>query len=121
MLYDTIMEIKQRLTNLKFGKDEIKEESHDNDVKSSNVVSIVFRSLILDLLAFTMILPLLPALLDYYKEIDDKKGLYTWILKRIQNIQIYLNAPDKFSTVLFGGKNIFQVYTDFIYYLYDFI
>ncbi|KAK0161499.1 hypothetical protein PV327_009962 [Microctonus hyperodae] len=97
------MEIKQRLTNLKFEKDEVKEENSDNDIKSSNVVSIVFRSLILDLLAFTMILPLLPALLDYYKEIDDKKGLYTWILNRIQNIQVYLNAPDKFSTVLFGG------------------
>lgn len=31
---------------------------------------IVFISLLLDLLAFTMILPLLPALLDYYADHD---------------------------------------------------
>nr|XP_012146904.1 PREDICTED: major facilitator superfamily domain-containing protein 10 isoform X2 [Megachile rotundata] len=39
-----------------------------------NTVQVVFISLLLDLLAFTMILPLLPALLDYYKEIENDQS-----------------------------------------------
>lgn len=68
-----------------------------------NTVSVVFVSLLLDLLAFTMILPLLPALLDHYKEIENGQGLYSAILSRVKSIQIFFDAPDKVSTVLFGG------------------
>ncbi|XP_076242393.1 major facilitator superfamily domain-containing protein rtet isoform X2 [Calliopsis andreniformis] len=39
-----------------------------------NTVKVVFISLLLDLLAFTIILPLFPALLDYYKEIENDQG-----------------------------------------------
>ncbi|KYN08374.1 PREDICTED: major facilitator superfamily domain-containing protein 10 [Cyphomyrmex costatus] len=73
-----------------------------NEIKD-NTVRVVFISLLLDLLAFTMILPLLPALLDYYKEIEKEHGLYSTILNHMKSIQIFLNAPDKVSTVLFGG------------------
>lgn len=77
------------------------------DDKKSNTVLVVFYSLILDLLAFTMILPLLPALLDHYKELDNGRGLYTWILQRIHSIQVYIDAPERFSSVLFGGMSQF--------------
>ncbi|KAG8033983.1 hypothetical protein G9C98_008464 [Cotesia typhae] len=70
--------------------------------KDKKTIQIVFFSLIIDLLAFTMILPLLPALLDYYKETDDN-GLYSWILGNVKGIQEILQAPDRFSSVLFGG------------------
>jgi hypothetical protein len=73
-----------------------------NEIKD-NTVRVVFISLLLDLLAFTMILPLLPALLDYYKEKENDNGLYSTILSHIKNIQIFFNAPDKVSTVLYGG------------------
>ncbi|XP_034939788.1 major facilitator superfamily domain-containing protein 10 isoform X2 [Chelonus insularis] len=98
------MEIKQRTTTIvskeKFKKEKKNCTSSENE---SKVVSIVFRSLILDLLAFTMILPLLPALLDYYKEVDQGKGLYSWILNHVKTLQVTLNAPERFSSVLFGG------------------
>ncbi|XP_012339764.1 major facilitator superfamily domain-containing protein 10 isoform X1 [Apis florea] len=68
-----------------------------------NTVQIVFISLLLDLLAFTMILPLLPALLDYYKEIEKNQGIYFKILYYVQNTRKFFDAPDKVNTVLYGG------------------
>lgn len=100
----TIMEIKKRVVKVVDKNTNNNGESNDKTFNNSNVVSVVFRSLILDLLAFTMILPLLPALLDHYKNVDDERGLYTFIQKQINGIQSYLNAPDRFSSVLFGGK-----------------
>lgn len=73
-----------------------------NEMKETTV-RVIFASLLLDLLAFTMILPLLPALLDYYKEMENGHGLYSSIFYYIRNIQIFFNAPDKVSTVLYGG------------------
>jgi len=80
-----------------------------NETKD-NTVRVVFISLLLDLLAFTMILPLLPALLDYYKEKENDHGLYSTILNYIKNIQIFFNAPDKVSTVLYGGNIYLCIY-----------
>lgn len=82
-----------------------------NEAKDSTV-RVVFISLLLDLLAFTMILPLLPALLDYYKEKENGRGFYSAILSHIKSIQVFFDAPDKVSTVLYGG-NIY--YRDYIY------
>ncbi|XP_054013552.1 major facilitator superfamily domain-containing protein 10 [Hylaeus anthracinus] len=68
-----------------------------------NTIQIVFISLIFDLLAFTMILPLLPALLDYYKDVENDQGLYFKILHYVQQARQFFDAPDKVSTVLYGG------------------
>ncbi|KAG7200483.1 hypothetical protein KM043_001049 [Ampulex compressa] len=68
-----------------------------------NTVQVVFISLLLDLLAFTMILPLLPALLDYYKEVENGEGLYFTILHYVQSLRTFFNAPDRVNTVLYGG------------------
>ncbi|XP_017889399.1 major facilitator superfamily domain-containing protein 10 [Ceratina calcarata] len=68
-----------------------------------NTVQVVFISLLLDLLAFTMILPLFPALLDYYKEIEDDRGMYYKILHHIQRARQFIDAPDRVNTVLYGG------------------
>ncbi|XP_018565649.1 major facilitator superfamily domain-containing protein 10 [Anoplophora glabripennis] len=68
----------------------------------SPTVYIVFVSLLLDLLAFTMILPLLPSLLEHYR-INDSTGLYTWLSHKINYFQQFVGAPERFSTVLFGG------------------
>lgn len=70
--------------------------------KVNPTVYVVFISLLLDLLAFTMILPLLPSLLDHYKQHDDK-GLYLWLTSKIQSFQQLVGAPEKFNSVLFGG------------------
>ncbi|XP_030755884.1 major facilitator superfamily domain-containing protein 10 isoform X2 [Sitophilus oryzae] len=65
-------------------------------------VYVVFISLLLDLLAFTMILPLLPSLLDHYKE-NDNTGLYDWLSKQVKYFQVLVGAPERFNSVLFGG------------------
>lgn len=65
-------------------------------------VYIVFISLLLDLLAFTMILPLLPSLLDHYKS-NDSTGVYSWLSGKVRYFQEIVGAPDKFNNVLFGG------------------
>ncbi|XP_057341480.1 major facilitator superfamily domain-containing protein 10 [Microplitis mediator] len=92
--------------NIKIEKlidDEVGGDDGENVKKNDNkTVMIVFFSLVIDLLAFTMILPLMPALMDYYQE-TDKQGLYSWLMSSVKGIQEILKAPDRFSSVLFGG------------------
>ncbi|XP_060537337.1 major facilitator superfamily domain-containing protein 10 isoform X2 [Cylas formicarius] len=70
--------------------------------KVNPTVYVVFISLLLDLLAFTIILPLLPSLLDYYRE-NDSSGLYSWLSSKVYGFQKLVGAPEKFNSVLFGG------------------
>lgn len=70
--------------------------------KINPIIYIVFVSLLLDLLAFTMILPLLPSLLEYYKN-NDNIGLYEWLSVKVRYFQEFVGAPEKFNSVLFGG------------------
>lgn len=63
---------------------------------------MIFISLLLDLLAFTVILPLLPSLLDYYRH-HDSTGLYQFFLDKVKYFQQLVGAPDHFNSVLFGG------------------
>jgi hypothetical protein len=79
--------------------------SHSSgSLRTHPTVYIVFVSLLLDLLAFTMILPLLPSLLDHYSLNDSPNGLYPWLLRKVHYFQELVGAPDRFSSVLFGGK-----------------
>lgn len=70
--------------------------------KTHKSVYIIFISLLLDLLAFTMILPLFPSLLDHYRS-NDEWGVYSWLSNRINYFQKIVGAPEKFNSVLFGG------------------
>lgn len=72
-------------------------------LRTHPTVYIVFVSLLLDLLAFTMILPLLPSLLDHYSIHDSPNGLYPWLLGKVRYFQELVGAPDRFNSVLFGG------------------
>lgn len=95
----------------KISENEIENSVRDNKKeevqslkKNGKVIGLVFVSLLLDLLAFTMILPLLPSLLDYYsKEEAHGNGLYATLLHCIQGFQKFTGAPERFSSVLFGG------------------
>lgn len=98
------MNITQRL---KSQKRQSKPNESDDDKstvgKTHPTVYLIFVSLLLDLLAFTMILPLLPSLLDHYKLNDGPDGLYAWLLAKIRFFQEFVGAPDRFNSVLFGG------------------
>jgi MFS family permease len=70
--------------------------------KTHPTVYIVFISLLLDLLAFTMILPLLPSLLEHYR-LNDKDGLYATLSNSVSYFRDLVGAPEKYTSVLFGG------------------
>lgn len=78
------------------------EKNKENSDKTHKSVYIIFLSLLLDLLAFTIILPLLPTILERYRH-DDSSGLYVRLSSQIRYFQVLVGAPDKYSSVLFGG------------------
>ncbi|XP_013142939.1 PREDICTED: major facilitator superfamily domain-containing protein 10-like [Papilio polytes] len=83
---------------------ETKLNNKSDDTRKGKVIGLVFVSLLLDLLAFTMILPLLPSLLDYYdKEEGDGNSLYASLVYAVRSFQKLTGAPDRFASVLFGG------------------
>lgn len=85
-------------------KEELKQnEKIQNTSRISPAMYIVFCSLLLDLLAFTMILPLMPSLLDHYRLNDAPNGLYSWLQHKVKYFQVLVGAPDNFNPVLFGG------------------
>ena len=67
------------------------------------MTSVIFIGLLIDLLAFTLILPLFPALLDHYKKNDGPGGLYHVLEDKVKVYQRLLGAPERFNAVLFGG------------------
>ncbi|XP_064630386.1 major facilitator superfamily domain-containing protein 10-like [Lineus longissimus] len=68
------------------------------------MVFIVFISLLIDLLGFTMILPLLPSLLEYYGR-DANDVTYNTLQQSVQGFREFVGAPDtpRWNSVLFGG------------------
>lgn len=90
-----------------------KKKQNERDKKTPRINSamyVVFSSLLLDLLAFTMILPLMPSLLDHYRLNDPPNGLYSWLLHKVKYFQVLVGAPDHFNSVLFGGEFILCLY-----------
>jgi len=97
------------MVELRKGKVTVAEPNNDDDLKkvkgnekTPTAVYIVFISLLLDLLSFTMILPLFPSLLEYYKQ-SDEGGLYTSLSSSISSFQETMGIPDRYNSVLFGG------------------
>ena len=52
--------------------------------------------------AFTLILPLFPALISHYREKDDS-GLFKMLEDKVDVFRIMVGAPTQFNNVLFGG------------------
>lgn len=75
-----------------------------DEKKMNKTFYIIFLSLVIDLLAFTVILPLLPSLLDHYGH-KDTHGLYAFMKDSVSSFRDFVGAPDtpKWNSVLFGG------------------
>ncbi|UJR23605.1 hypothetical protein I4U23_026593 [Adineta vaga] len=73
----------------------------------SNIINILFISILIDFLEFTIILPLLPKILTYYGSETDSNHdtLYKKTMSFVQFIQDLTGAPNdaKWNSVLFGG------------------
>ncbi|XP_033828596.1 major facilitator superfamily domain-containing protein 10 [Periophthalmus magnuspinnatus] len=70
---------------------------------SARIINIVFIILVLDLLGFTLILPLLPSILDHYSQEQD--GVYQCMQAAVDWFRESIGIPldKKYNTVLFGG------------------
>uniref|UniRef100_A0A3P9JL26 Major facilitator superfamily domain-containing protein 10 n=1 Tax=Oryzias latipes TaxID=8090 RepID=A0A3P9JL26_ORYLA len=77
--------------------------TEDGGSFSSKVIRVVFVILLLDLLGFTLILPLLPSILDHYAQTGDAT------YQSLQNVVGWFRAAvgipmeKKYNSVLFGG------------------
>lgn len=74
-----------------------------NNVGTHKMTYVIFIGLLIDLLAFTLILPLFPALLDHYKRHDPPGSLYHWLDSSVKSFGSRVGAPERFNSVLFGG------------------
>ncbi|UYV73499.1 MFSD10 [Cordylochernes scorpioides] len=82
--------------------DSMASTKEDQPPRLPGTVYVIFVSLIIDLLGFTLILPLFPSIFDYYSQ-HDKDGLYQVLNNRLLSIQQQLGVPQEFNKVLFGG------------------
>uniref|UniRef100_A0A3Q3GTE4 Major facilitator superfamily domain containing 10 n=1 Tax=Labrus bergylta TaxID=56723 RepID=A0A3Q3GTE4_9LABR len=81
----------------------VNKSAEDDGSFSSKVINIVFILLLLDLLGFTLILPLLPSILDHYAQTGDVvyeslQGVVDWFRDAVG-----IPMEKKYNTVLFGG------------------
>ncbi|XP_062609493.1 major facilitator superfamily domain-containing protein 10-like isoform X1 [Saccostrea cucullata] len=81
-----------------------KSDASDPDKGANRTLYVVFLSLVIDLLGFTLILPLLPSILDYYGT-NEKDTLYKMIKDSVTGFREMVGAPDtpRWNSVLFGG------------------
>ncbi|CAM9143045.1 unnamed protein product [Lampetra planeri] len=81
----------------------VNKSAEDGGSFSSRVINIVFVILLLDLLGFTLILPLLPSLLDHYAQTGDV--VYQSLQSVVDWFRGAVGIPmeKKYNTVLFGG------------------
>lgn len=69
---------------------------------NSKMIFVIFISLLLDLIAFTMILPVFPSLLEHYR-LQGNDWLYALLSESLKQLQHLIGVPEKFNSVLFGG------------------
>lgn len=88
--------------NLRNLKESQKTNSIKMYAKTKKVFKVVFATLFVDLLAFTLILPLLPKILDYYAT-NDTSGTYRLFNNNVKLLQSALNVPESYNQVLLAG------------------
>ncbi|XP_061439519.1 major facilitator superfamily domain-containing protein 10 [Rhineura floridana] len=78
-------------------------ESLGTEEGSTCLITIVFIALLIDLLGFTLILPLLPSILDHYSKNND--SFYMMLQHGVDWFTKVVGVPPerKYNSVLFGG------------------
>ncbi len=64
---------------------------------------VIFLTLFIDLVGFSIIFPLGPTLVDYYLKIDGQSGILRWLLAQSESAAHVFGQDHVFATVLFGG------------------
>ena len=63
----------------------------------------IFLAIFIDLLGFSIIFPLFPALLSHYLQVDGSGGFLGWLLAQIDALARLTGSHDNYREVLFGG------------------
>ena len=66
-------------------------------------LGVIFLTLLIDLIGFSIIFPLGPDLVAYYLKIDGQSGLLGWLLSGSESAARALGQSHAFADVLFGG------------------
>ena len=81
-----------------------KQPSASASSKSNHkAIGSVLLTLFLDLVGFSIVFPLFPAMLQYYLELEGETGLLGWILRFAHSIGTVAGVGESFTPVLFGG------------------
>jgi MFS family permease len=66
-------------------------------------LGVIFLTIFIDLLGFTIIFPLFPAMLHHYLAVDGSSGLLGWLVARIDDFARLAGSHSNYREVLFGG------------------
>ena len=66
-------------------------------------MGVIFLTLYIDLIGFSIIFPLGPDLIEYYLKLDGQSGLLGWMLAQTTAISQWMGHDYAFAAVLFGG------------------
>lgn len=66
-------------------------------------LGVIFLTIFIDLLGFTIIFPLFPAILEYYLRVDGNGGGLGWLLAQIDAFARLAGSAGNYREVLFGG------------------
>jgi len=66
-------------------------------------VGVIFLTLFIDLLGFSIIFPLFPAILSYYLKVDGSGGFLGWLVAQIDALARLAGSHGNYREVLFGG------------------
>lgn len=66
-------------------------------------LGVIFLTIFIDLLGFTIIFPLFPAILEHYLRVDGSGGGLGWLLTQIDHFARLAGSHSNYRAVLFGG------------------
>jgi MFS family permease len=66
-------------------------------------LGVIFLTLYIDLIGFSIVFPLVPSLIDYYMRIDGHSGALGWILAQTEAVARAFGQDHAFANVLLGG------------------
>jgi len=89
----------------------VSNESSTNAPKRPLSLGVIFLTLYIDLIGFSIIFPLAPDLLKHYLALDGTGGVLGWFLAHLNSISAALGNTTHLPEVLFGGvvSSIFSV------------
>jgi MFS family permease len=94
----------------------IQPSNHATPTKRPLSLGVIFLTLYIDLIGFSIIFPLGPDLLHHYLQLEGTDGVLGWLLSHIDKIALTLGNKSRLPEVLFGGvvSSFFSI-TQFVF------